>query len=336
MSVNDLSGQFALDVQGIQRLRHTARQDERAGLEGAAQQFEALFMQRMLKSMREAIPEGGLLNSQQTRFYTELYDQQLAQHLTSRGGGLGLAEQLVSQLQGQLGPVAPSTEVDELIAGIPRGTPRPLTPTGEASGQAPADFMQAVDAQRAAVEEAREANHDDLPASDAAQADDRQRPGHVQAFVERLAEPARRASEATGVPAELILAQAALETGWGRHGIPARDGGESHNLFGIKAGRHWRGETTEIVTHEYIDGRRTRISDSFRVYDSYAEAFTDYARLIGTNPRYAEVTRAGDAAQAARALQAGGYATDPQYANKLIAVMDSLGPLSEGAQLASR
>ncbi|MDC8803497.1 flagellar assembly peptidoglycan hydrolase FlgJ [Halomonas pacifica] len=331
MSANDLSGQFALDVQGIQRLRHTARQDERAGLEGAAQQFEALFLQRMLKSMRAAIPESDLMNSQQTRFYTELHDQQLAQHLSARGGGMGLAEELVRQLEGHLGSVAPNERASELIAGIPRGTPRPLTSMGE---QAPADFMQALAARPAGGDEPlRSEAPVEAPAVRAASGE---RAEHVQAFVERLAEPARRASEASGVPAELILAQAALETGWGRRGIPTRDGGESHNLFGIKAGRHWRGETTEIVTHEYIDGQRTRISDHFRVYDSYAEAFTDYARLIGDNPRYAGVTAAGNARQAAHALQAGGYATDPQYADKLISIMDSLGPLPEGPRLASR
>ncbi|MBH8579895.1 flagellar assembly peptidoglycan hydrolase FlgJ [Bisbaumannia pacifica] len=331
MSANDLSGQFALDVQGIQRLRHTARQDERAGLEGAAQQFEALFLQRMLKSMRAAIPESDLMNSQQTRFYTELHDQQLAQHLSARGGGMGLAEELVRQLEGHLGSVAPNERASELIAGIPRGTPRPLTSMGE---QAPADFMQALAARPAGGDEPlRSETPVEAPAERAASDE---RAEHVQAFVERLAEPARRASEASGVPAELILAQAALETGWGRRGIPTRDGGESHNLFGIKAGRHWRGETTEIVTHEYIDGQRTRISDRFRVYGSYAEAFTDYARLIGDNPRYAGVTAAGNARQAAHALQAGGYATDPQYADKLISIMDSLGPLPEGPRLASR
>ncbi|GEK48001.1 flagellar rod assembly protein/muramidase FlgJ [Bisbaumannia pacifica] len=331
MSANDLSGQFALDVQGIQRLRHTARQDERAGLEGAAQQFEALFLQRMLKSMRAAIPESDLMNSQQTRFYTELHDQQLAQHLSARGGGMGLAEELVRQLEGHLGSVAPNERASELIAGIPRGTPRPLTSMGE---QAPVDFMQALAARPAGGDEPlRSETPVEAPAERAASGE---RAEHVQAFVERLAEPARRASEASGVPAELILAQAALETGWGRRGIPTRDGGESHNLFGIKAGRHWRGETTEIVTHEYIDGQRTRISDRFRVYGSYAEAFTDYARLIGDNPRYAGVTAAGNARQAAHALQAGGYATDPQYADKLISIMDSLGPLPEGPRLASR
>lgn len=158
-----------------------------------------------------------------------------------------------------------------------------------------------------------------------------ERHDHIERFMERLAAPAQAASRRTGVPAELILAQAALETGWGRHEIATQDGGNSHNLFGIKAGSSWQGKTTDVVTHEYLNGQRTRLVDTFRVYDSFEEAFTDYARLIGDNPRYAAVTTAGSAEQAARELQAGGYATDPAYAEKLIAVMNSMGPVETGS-----
>ncbi|PMR70508.1 flagellar assembly peptidoglycan hydrolase FlgJ, partial [Halomonas heilongjiangensis] len=149
--------------------------------------------------------------------------------------------------------------------------------------------------------------------------------------LDRLSGPARAAGRTTGVPAELILAQAALETGWGRHEIATAEGRNSHNLFGIKAGSGWQGATTEVTTHEYLNGRRTKVTDSFRVYDSFEAAFTDYARLIGDNPRYARVTTAPSAEQAARELQAGGYATDPAYADKLIAVMNTLGPTAPRA-----
>jgi len=153
--------------------------------------------------------------------------------------------------------------------------------------------------------------------------------------VDKLEGPARAASRQTGVPAELILAQAALETGWGRHEIATAEGRNSHNLFGIKAGSRWQGPTTEVVTHEYLNGQRTRMTDTFRVYGSFEESFTDYARLISDNPRYAGVVSAGSAEQAARALQAGGYATDPAYADKLIAVMGTLNGAG-ASMLASR
>ncbi|MCE8025808.1 flagellar assembly peptidoglycan hydrolase FlgJ [Billgrantia aerodenitrificans] len=366
MSIQDMGGQFALDVQGLERLKHTARNDEAAGLRGAAQQFEALFLQMMLKSMRDTIPSGGLLDSQQTEFYQSMMDQQWAQ--TMAGRGIGLADHLVAQLESQLGISSPRSgvadrELSELIAGIPRGTPRvlqdALQPAAEGEERLPeraannsvreadqvtmpANFLEELETVRVGFMAALDAR---LPASaqapvpptgsqSAARASTRsgsasQGQEHVQRFMERLSAPAQAASRKTGVPAELILAQAALETGWGRHEIATADGRNSYNLFGIKAGSSWKGRTTDIVTHEYINGQRTRVVDSFRVYNSFEEAFTDYARLIGNNPRYAAVTTAGSAEQAARALQAGGYATDPAYADKLIAVMNSMGPMRQ-------
>ncbi|WP_010628982.1 flagellar assembly peptidoglycan hydrolase FlgJ [Halomonas sp. KM-1] len=366
MSIQDMGGQFALDVQGLERLKHTARNDEAAGLRGAAQQFEALFLQMMLKSMRDTIPSGGLLDSQQTEFYQSMMDQQWAQ--TMAGRGIGLADHLVAQLESQLGISSPRSgvadrELSELIAGIPRGTPRvlqdALQPAAEGEERLPeraannsvreadqvtmpASFLEELETVRGGFMAALDAR---LPASaqapvpptgsqSAARASTRsgsasQGQEHVQRFMERLSAPAQAASRKTGVPAELILAQAALETGWGRHEIATADGRNSYNLFGIKAGSSWKGRTTDIVTHEYINGQRTRVVDSFRVYNSFEEAFTDYARLIGNNPRYAAVTTAGSAEQAARALQAGGYATDPAYADKLIAVMNSMGPMRQ-------
>ncbi|UYG02104.1 flagellar assembly peptidoglycan hydrolase FlgJ [Halomonas sp. LR3S48] len=364
MSIQDATGQFALDVQGLERLKHTARQDSAAGLRGAAQQFEALFLQMMLKSMRDTIPDGGLLDSQQGEFYQSMLDQQWAQ--TMAGRGIGLADHLVAQLEGQMG-ISPSRsgvadrELGELIAGIPRGTPRvlqdALQPASEEETHGdehdttgreaeaittPASFLEELEAVRGGFMSALDAVLPDAaPAAQAAMsaqgnlaAPQASRTNaaageHVQRFMERLSAPAQAASRKTGVPAELILAQAALETGWGRHEIATADGGNSYNLFGIKAGSNWQGRTTDVVTHEYINGQRTRVVDTFRAYGSFEEAFTDYARLIGNNPRYAAVTTAGNAEQAARALQTGGYATDPAYADKLIAVMNSMGPMQQ-------
>ncbi|ATJ84680.1 flagellar assembly peptidoglycan hydrolase FlgJ [Halomonas beimenensis] len=327
-----MSNQLAWDLQGLQRLKHSAPGE---GLQGAAREFEALFVQMMMKSMRDAVPSSGLLDSRQTGFYQELLDKQWSQAVADRG--IGLAERLMAQLEGPAGGPrsADESDIEALIAGIPRGTPRPLTgalrpetssteepPATQAS--LPGSFLDELEVTRPNAESAIARGE---PAG-------RERPAHVRDFVERLAAPARAASRASGVPAELILAQAALETGWGRHEIATSEGGNSHNLFGIKAGGGWQGETTEILTHEVIDGRRQPVRDRFRVYGSFEEAFTDYARLIGENPRYAGVVGAPGPDQAARALQRGGYATDPAYADKLIAVMDTLGPLPDGAWLA--
>ena len=384
MSVQDMGSQFALDMQGLDRLKHTARQDPSKGVRGAAEQFEALFIQMMLKSMRDTIPQSDLLESQATDFYQSLMDQQWSQVMASRG--IGLADSLVAQLE-RSGMVPEQAQrgsaTDELIAGIPRGAPRPLKdalldddaaveeassdeaasapaagepdsarranpadaapPAGfmEALKTAPSGFMGEVATQPLAAasssrdplpRDAQSRGADGARGAGAVSGDSRatsstasgQVPAHVQAFVDKLKEPARAASRQTGVPAELILAQAALETGWGRHEIANADGRNSHNLFGIKAGSRWQGPTTEVATHEYLNGKRTRVNDTFRVYGSFEESFTDYARLISDNPRYAGVVTAGSAEQAARSLQAGGYATDPAYADKLIAVMGTL------------
>lgn len=334
MSASDMTSQFALDMNGFQRLQHTARVDPEAGVNGAAQQFEALFIQMMMKSMRDATPSSGLMNSSATDTYQSMLDQQWSQVMASRG--MGLAEVLVEQLerQGAISKAQPEAdqELQALIAGIPRGTPRMLDESflanqdsiAEAIPQGSGRFLAELEAIRQGVEKGNAVNESALNQREQAAS------GHVDQFIQTLAAPAQAASATTGVPAELILAQAALETGWGRHEIATRNGNNSHNLFGIKAGSHWQGETTDIVTHEYINGRRTQVVDTFRVYDSFEHAFTDYASLISNNPRYAGVVQAPSAEQAAQELQRGGYATDPRYADKLVSVMKSMGPLDPG------
>ena len=141
-------------------------------------------------------------------------------------------------------------------------------------------------------------------------------------FVQRMWDSAKSASAATGMPAQFILGQAALESGWGRREIRHADGASSHNLFGIKAGATWKGATVDAVTTEFSNGVARKVTEKFRAYASYADSFTDYARLITQNPRYAATLNAGaDADRFARSLQDAGYATDPHYAVKLARVI---------------
>ena len=310
MTVKPLDAQFALDMQGLERLKQSARYNPEEGLEQTARQFEALFVQMMLKSMRDTVPDSGLTDSNHRQFYTTLLDQQLAQTVASRG--VGLAEQLVSQLKGQLPAGAPLEPEHGLIAGIPRGQPRLLNAdlavvpsnTFDSAFRVPVNTPVQQLTQTAPV---ATVNPRTQIEQNSAQA-----PSHVTAFVERLA----------------------LETGWGRYEITTADGRNSHNLFGIKAGNHWQGQTTDIVTHEYINGQRVAMTDRFRVYDSFEASFTDYARLISQNPRYAGVVNAATPQQAAQALQTGGYATDPSYGDKLVGVMQTIGKVAKPAQFA--
>jgi flagellar protein FlgJ len=308
-----LDQRFALDVQGVDALRRTVRNSPEEGLKQVSRQFEALFMNMVLKSMREATPSSGLLESRNEKVYMSMLDQQLSQNLSGRG--VGLAEAMLAQLSrnaasGAAGGEAGAMSLDPL-AGFP------LKPqAGIPLGSSPSPGAGA-DRRSAPVELRAYQNNGERP-SPAAMASLQ---GNVDSFVQRMGGSAQAASEASGVPAPLILAQAALESGWGKREIRADDGTQSFNLFGIKADRGWKGPVVETTTTEYVDGEPQKVRARFRAYGSYDEAFTDYAKFITRNPRYADVLATNDPAAAAHGLQKAGYATDPQYGQKLVRIM---------------
>lgn len=289
----DLTARLALDVQGVNQLRLDARQASPEALKAAAKQFEAVFMNMLLKSMRETTSQDGPFDSEQTRLYTSMLDQQLSQTLASRG--IGLADVMVRQLSGALAAQQPA---EAPAAGLP------LAPAGEGGfdlSPRPLPLQPAAAPPAARVSDA---------------------PAHVSAFVERMLPHAEAAGAVTGIPARFMVGQAALETGWGRSEIRGPDGQNSHNLFGIKAGGSWKGRSVDIVTTEYVNGKPQKQVESFRAYDSYADAFRDYADLLRANARYRNVIARGhDAVGFARGLQQAGYATDPDYAQKLLGVI---------------
>ena len=284
-------GALATDARSLDTLRAQAKKDPDKALKAAATQFEALFMQMLLKSMRDATPQFDPAASDAGRTYTAMLDQQLSSTLS--GKGLGLADVMMKQLsraqQPQGGKVVPGTDGKPAAAADSRAVPtvglekiRKATSAAQVDGTAP------------------------------------------QKFVDAMLPEAMEASKATGVPARFILGQAALESGWGKAEIRAADGTPSYNLFGIKAGPGWTGKTTSVTTTEYVNGVARKQVEKFRAYDSYAEGFSDYARLIANNPRYAAAVKPGnDAAGFAQGLARGGYATDPAYAAKLTRVINS-------------
>ncbi|MEC5318480.1 flagellar assembly peptidoglycan hydrolase FlgJ [Brenneria populi subsp. brevivirga] len=296
-------GSAAYDAQSLNSLKRevSGNPQSKAGIRAVAQQMEGIFVQMMMKSMRSALPQDGILSSDQTRLYTSMYDQQLSQQLA--GKGLGLAEVMVRQLSGgQAASAEPKAD-------------RPLT--------FDAPMLKSMPA--AAVEQIVRRAMPRLPAEGEAL------PLSSENFVSRLSVPAQMASRQSGIPHHLIIAQAALESGWGQREIPTEDGRPSHNLFGIKAGGSWRGPVTEITTTEYEQGVAKKVKASFRVYGSYIEAIGDYVKLLTQNPRYAGVANAGSAEQAAHALQNAGYATDPQYAKKLVNMIQQMKDSGEKA-----
>jgi flagellar protein FlgJ len=330
----DLSSKFALDVQGVSQLKIDAKTASPEALKQAAQQFEAVFMNMLMKSMREATPQDGMLDSDQTRMYTSMLDQQLTQRMASRG--IGLADVMVRQLSVVLN--LPNAEGATPEAGVPaQGLPL-NAPQGDLDALGYSDPLRAKVPLRGMESYAPgQATALPLPAAPARSGDAQQvdsdplrakarvesyAPAHVEAFVQRLLPHAEAASASTGIPARFMLGQAALESGWGKAEIRGADGQNSHNLFGIKAGASWKGQTVDIVTTEYVNGKPQKQVESFRAYDSYADSFRDYARLLRSNARYQNVIAQGqDAAGFAQGLQQAGYATDPNYAQKLMSVI---------------
>ncbi len=265
------------DFSHFAALRRGADGHDPEVLREVAGQFEALFLESMLKSMREATPGDPLFGDSHSHdMYRGLLDQQLAMEMAS-GKGIGLAEMLVRQLGG------------EQAAKVPPERPFAIARTERAAAAKP-----------------------DIEWHDA------------ESFAKAVWPHAKRAASRLGVAPEGLLAQAALETGWGRRVMAGADGGSSLNLFGIKAGLAWHGPSVTQSTLEFDGDVARREEASFRAYGSVAESFDDYADLIAGSPRYAAARGSGaDIDNFAGALQAGGYATDPEYAAKISRVAGS-------------
>ena len=222
-----ISSSFALDSRALNTLKNQARDAPDKALRQAASQFESVFMNMLLKSMRDTLPQDGTLDSQQTKMYTGMLDQQMSQKLSERG--IGLADLMVKQLSRQL----KAKEV---------ANPGALSKVEQALSEARA--AQAAGSSRGATNAA--ATRSTSSTSSA------QGISSPQDFVDKMLPQARAAEKATGMPAQFILGQAALESGWGKHEIRGSNGAASHNLFGIKAGKGWAGKTVEVATTEYI------------------------------------------------------------------------------------
>jgi flagellar protein FlgJ len=295
---------LAVGLADAQALKSRAQAGDRQALGDVARQFEALMVTQMLKTLREtrfADEDDPFSGGDAGRLYRDLLDQQWARAVTE-GRGLGLADMMLKALAtdaasdgrapvpgdgGRL-PSAPARApaVSTAEAAPPAGAAPAAPPTASGDG-----------ATEAAARKAR--------------------------FLAALRPHAERAEAVTGVPARFMLAQAALESGWGERQIRSADGRASHNLFGIKAGAGWEGARVEATTTEYRAGLPLRMTQSFRAYADYDEAFADYAALL--RRRYGDAVAAGnDAAGFSRALARGGYATDPAYADKLRAVIASV------------
>ena len=298
------------DVQSLHSLK-TQSGDPKAARE-AAKQLESLFMREMIKSMRDATMKSGLLENSGTSLANDMYDQQLS--VAMSGMPRGLSDAITTQISRSIGKDSLAAadvtgEMGNLLGDDAALAQRLSSTVSLASRSAMAQLPGSSWGQRSAAVDAY------APA-----------PKGRDNFVQSHLPAAQRVAQESGIPASFMVGQAGHETGWGKGEIRHADGSNSFNLFGIKAGKGWSGKVAEITTTEYIDGVPRKVKAKFRAYDSYEDSFRDYARLITENPRYAQaeaVAGSGSAAAYAKALQQAGYATDPQYANKLSRAIES-------------
>lgn len=320
------------DFAGLDKLRASSPDDKKA-LKAAAQQFESIFTKMLLSSMRKAsevLESDSPFNSQSTKFYRDMHDQQLVSNIAETGG-LGLADMIMEQLAGTNPNFKPASVLrgdGGFTGAVPQQgqgmdfkaapgkayranhtgvnniealTPRPTqSKTGD-------EAVSAANATSGATRAAEKDSLFDSPAS----------------FVKSLLPHARKVAAHKGMEPLMLIAQAALETGWGQKVIKKSDGSSSHNLFGIKADARWSGEKAKVQTLEYKDGVAKKENAFFRAYNSVEESIKDYIDFLSSDSRYQEaMNNVKNPAKYFNALQSAGYATDPDYAKKVVNILN--------------
>jgi len=290
------------DLARFSALRVQAETDQHGALAKVAKEFEALFIQMMLKAARDAAPADSGSDSNEVKFYREMFDNQVALTMAEQGR-LGFADLLSRQI-----PTAAAANTGPIELKLPTRQMFPNTTPAYSPAPEPEPSDEVVDI---TTWKAR--------ITDRAFSDD------ARQFTTKLLTHAKRAAQRLGTTPAILVAQAALETGWGHHVMSGSNGLSSNNLFGIKADRSWDGATVRRSTLEYFDRQPVRVNAAFRAYNDYGAAFDDYANFIAKNPRYQRaLEQAADPAAYVRELQKAGYATDPNYARKILEIHDQL------------
>ena len=283
MTIGATKADVYTDFKGLAELRLNGQANPEETLRTAGRQFEAMFIQMMLKSMRDASPGDSLMGSGGQDMYQDMFDKQISLTLSAKGA-LGLGEAMVRQMQ--QAQAVPKNIPDAAAVAMPLRPSAPAGPRAAAQHESQSGFKT------------------------------------PEAFVAALWPAAQASAHELGVDPRVLIAQAALETGWGRSVLQQGDGRSSHNLFNIKAGESWEGGRVNVATLEYRDGVAMKERANFRVYDSFKDSFADYVELIKSQPRYRDaLANAGDPRQFVNELQRAGYATDPRYAEKIDAIL---------------
>ena len=306
------------DLQGLDQLRQKAQGNEKEAIREVANQFESMFASMLIKSMRqanEAFETDSPFNNKNTKFYTDMQDKQLALDI-SRHGSLGLADALVRQL-----------DPASMVAPKPIPQNQMLMPNAEQSKMMqikpeldPVDLKKPDQMQpsRAVVNAPNTlAVVQQKPASEEKQFTD------PKSFIETMMPYAKKVAKKLGISASALVAQSALETGWGKKIINGTDNQSSFNLFNIKANNSWEGDRVSKNSLEVENGIGVKRRSDFRAYNSFEQSFEDYGKFITTNQRYQDALQQGtDAGRYVEELQEAGYATDPKYAEKIKQIMN--------------
>ncbi|QPK61901.1 flagellar assembly peptidoglycan hydrolase FlgJ [Methylomonas sp. LL1] len=322
------------DFNGLSKLKEGAREQTPEAIKEVAKQFESLFLNMVMKSMRQAKLGDGVLDNKQSEFYQDMYDQQMSVQLAGKPG-TGLAELIAKQL----GPKQKTEDADKMQVGdylnralgaegqqiarpvqIPANASASLQPLDDSGLNRLQESLERLEKSQQATEQSLQAADADwrstMETCEISQS--------KQVFMNQLMPHARQAANELGVDANVLLAQAALETGWGQAVIKNGQGESSFNLFNIKADKSWQGKQARVSTLEYDGGVAKKEMAGFRSYESYKHSFDDYVNFIKSNPRYSEaLKKAGNAAHYMRELQQAGYATDPRYAEKVMSIYRS-------------
>jgi flagellar protein FlgJ len=318
------SQQLVAGGASLDGLRASANKDPKGAIKEVAKQFEALFMQELMKSMRATTMKDDMLASNGGEMMTGMLDQQYATSMTGQPGGL--ADAIARQLERQMGVPAAAGSGPAIggLKGIGASATGAANSVAGLNNRARLAASYGVPAATGATAGAATGTAAGATTAAATPSRSSSATGRAQDFIQAHSAAAEEVAAESGIPARFMLAQAAHETGWGRREIRGADGTNSNNLFGIKAGGSWTGPTVTTTTTEVVNGQPQKVQAKFRAYATPQESFRDYARLIGNSPRYAGVVRAGsDATAFAQGLQRAGYATDPQYAAKLGRVIDT-------------
>ena len=309
------------DLNSLDRLRQeSAKGEHKSALRKVANQFESIFMRQMLKSMRDASFGDPLFDSNSTSFYRDMHDDQLALEL-SKTGSIGLADMIVKQLDPMVnGNKQP--ENNGRLFDIKRG-PMSIHQQDEQKAMPIQTHKQMpIDRKAVTLPYIRPMQSDSTPVS-APKADKNTFDGKPETFINKMMPMAEKVARNLGTDARALVAQAGLETGWGKSMVQTADGKLSHNLFNIKADQRWDGERMWKQTLEFdAHGLPGQQKAAFRAYNSYEASFEDYVTFLRSSSRYNDAVRhAGDGDRFVEELQKAGYATDPDYASKIKRIM---------------